>query len=89
MTSSPLFIRVDELMVTTGPICHVGWLSACSGVMSLMSARFQPRKGPPEAVTTSLLTSAWVPDRSDCQMAECSESTGLIWSSRTCAPKSR
>lgn len=78
MTSSPLFIRVDELMVTTGPICHVGWLSACSGVMSLMSARFQPRKGPPEAVTTSLLTSAWVPDRSDCQMAECSESTGLI-----------
>ncbi len=89
MTSSPLFISVDEFMVTTGPMFHVGWFSACSGVMSVICSRFQPRNGPPDAVTTSLDTSPWVPARSDCQMAECSESTGLIWCPRTCESNSR
>ena len=89
MTSRPLFISVDELMVTTGPMFHVGWFKACSGVMSVIWSRFQPRNGPPEAVTTSLDTSPCVPERNDCQMAECSESTGLICLSRTCALNSR
>ena len=83
MTSSPLFINVDELMVTTGPIFQVGWFNACSGVMSVICSRFQPRNGPPEAVTTSFDTSPCVPERNDCQMAECSESTGLICCART------
>ena len=89
MTSRPLFIRVDELIVTTGPICHVGWFNACSGVISVISSRRIPRNGPPEAVTISFETSLWRPERSDCQIAECSESTGLICWSRTWALKSR
>lgn len=40
-------------------------------------------------MTTSLDTSPCVPERNDCQMAECSESTGLICLSRTCALNSR
>ena len=89
MTSSPLFISVDELMVTTGPIFQVGWFNACSGVISVICSRFQPRNGPPEAVTTSFETSPCVPERNDCQMAECSESTGLICWARTCASNSK
>ena len=30
ITSSPLFTRVAELIVTTGPMSQVGWASACS-----------------------------------------------------------
>lgn len=58
MTSSPLFTRVAELIVMTGPIDQVGWASAISGVTSARSARFLPRKGPPLAVTTSLRTAS-------------------------------
>ena len=32
ITSRPLFTRVAELVVTTGPMRQVGWASACSGV---------------------------------------------------------
>ena len=79
ITSRPLFMSVEELMVTTGPMFHVGWFSACCGVTDSICSRVQPRNGPPEAVTMSLETSACVPARRLCQMAECSESTGLIW----------
>ena len=40
MTSSPLFISVAESMVIFGPIRHVGWRSASSGVTSC-----EPRGG--------------------------------------------
>ena len=76
-------------MVTTGPMFHVGWFSACCGVTDSICSRVQPRNGPPEAVTMSLETSACVPARRLCQMAECSESTGLIWCSRVCASNRR
>ena len=42
----------------TGPMAQVGWASACSGVTPASSACVRPRNGPPEAVTTSLRTSA-------------------------------
>ena len=57
MTSSPLFISVAELIVTRGPMAHVGCASACSTVTSSSAARSQPRKGPPLAVRTSRRTS--------------------------------
>ena len=53
MTSSPLLTRVAELMVMTGPMRHVGWASACSGVTSASSAEERPRNGPPLAVMLS------------------------------------
>ena len=34
ITSRPLFTRVAELIVTTGPMSHVGWASASSTVTS-------------------------------------------------------
>ncbi len=76
MTSRPLLTRVAELIVMTGPIAQVGWASACSRVTSASSSRVRPRKGPPEAVTTSLRTSARVPAASAWKSAACSESTG-------------
>lgn len=78
MTSRPLLTRVAELIVMTGPIAQVGWASACSRVTSASSSRVRPRKGPPEAVTTSLRTSARVPAASAWKSAACSESTGMI-----------
>lgn len=62
----------------TGPIAHVGWASASAGVTWASSALLRPRKGPPEAVTTSLRTSARVPEASAWKSAACSESTGMI-----------
>ena len=82
MTSSPLFMRVAELIVTSGPIDQVGCLSACSGVTSASCARVIPRNGPPLAVSTSRRTSEAEPERNDCANAECSESTATIWSGR-------
>ena len=38
MSSRPLFMRVEELMVTTGPIDQVGCASACWGVTVLTSS---------------------------------------------------
>ncbi len=76
MTSRPLFTSVDEFVVMTRPMSHVGWASASRGVTCSSSARVRPRNGPPDAVTTSRLTSSAVPPRSAWAMAECSESTG-------------
>lgn len=78
MTSRPLFTSVAELVVTTSPMSHVGCASASAGVTSPSSSRVLPRKGPPDAVSTSRRTSWSVPERSACAMAECSESTGTI-----------
>ncbi|MPM89710.1 hypothetical protein SDC9_136822 [bioreactor metagenome] len=75
ISSSPLLTSVAELMVITGPICQVGWAIACAGVTSMSSARVHPRKGPPDAVSTSLSTSSARPARRHWAKAECSEST--------------
>ncbi len=79
ITSSPLFTRVAELMVTTGPIAQVGWASASRAVTACSSSRVRPRNGPPDAVSTSELTSAAAPERRHWASALCSESTGTIW----------
>ncbi len=78
ITSRPLFTRVAELIVMTGPIAQVGWAIACSGVTSASSARVRPRNGPPLAVRTSRRTSSARPPTRHCARAECSESTGTI-----------
>ena len=79
ITSSPLFTRVAEFVVTTRPMSQVGCASASAGVTFASSARVRPRNGPPDAVSTRRRTSSWVPERSACASAECSESTGTIW----------
>src|SRR3954453_213496 len=78
MTSSPLLTRVAELIVMTGPMAQVGWASASSTLTWARSAFVRPRKGPPDAVTTSLRTSALVPEARAWKRAACSESTGMI-----------
>ena len=78
ITSRPLFTRVAELIVMTGPIAHVGCAIACSGVTSTSSARVRPRNGPPLAVSTSRRTSSARPPTRHWASAECSESTGTI-----------
>src|SRR6056297_3250492 len=50
ITSKPLFIKVAELIVTSGPMFHVGCASACEGVTASSSAALHPRNGPPDAV---------------------------------------
>lgn len=78
MTSSPLLIRVEELMVMTCPIDQVGCAIASPTVTSDSSPRCRPRNGPPVAVITSCATSPREPLRRAWAMAECSESTGTI-----------
>lgn len=87
MTSSPLLARVAESIDIFAPISHVGCLRACSGVISWSSSCFFPRNGPPEQVR--IIFSTWgravaiVPsvarDSRHWKIAECSESTGMIW----------
>ena len=78
MTSSPLFISVDESIVILAPIVQVGCRSASARVTVASSAAVRPRNGPPLAVRMMRPTSVWRPDRRHCQIAECSESTGTI-----------
>ena len=78
ITSRPLFTSVAELVVTSGPMRHVGCASACSGVTASSRSRGQPRNGPPLAVSTSRLTSEFAPARRHWAIVECSESTGTI-----------
>ena len=99
MSSNPLLTSVEELIVTTGPICHVGWARACSARTPRSWARLRPRKGPPDAVRTICATSerpdkrgevspfSWTPDANACAMAECSESTGTIWPGKRIASR--
>ena len=58
MISSPLLSMVAGSMVIRRPITQVGCLSACSGVMEANSASGSLRKGPPEAVSQMVFTSA-------------------------------
>ena len=55
ITSSPLFIRLAELIVTFAPIFQVGCLSACCGVAFAVASRSHVRNGPPDAVRTNFL----------------------------------
>ena len=64
------------MIVTTGPIFQVGCVNASSTVTSLKSFLFL--NGPPLAVRINFETSFFVPARSACANAECSESTGII-----------
>ena len=78
MTSSPLFISVDESMVIFGPIDHVGWANASSIDTSARLAALRPRNGPPLAVSTTRDTSrsALTDERRHWWTAQCSLSTG-------------
>ena len=57
MSSRPLLMRVEELTVTTGPMSQVGCLRAAAALIPMRLSRLLPRKGPPDAVRTSLRTS--------------------------------
>ena len=46
ITSSPLFTRVAELMVITGPMSQVGWAIACSTVTSRQLGAGRPPERP-------------------------------------------
>ena len=52
--SKPLFIRVDESIVTFGPIFHLGCFRAASEVIFSRSSALVCRKGPPEHVRMML-----------------------------------
>ena len=78
MTSRPLLTSVAELVVTSGPIFHVGCARACSGVTDSSRSRGQPRNGPPLAVSIRRFTSEAAPARRHWASVECSESTGTI-----------
>ena len=75
-TSSPLFMRVAESIVIFAPIRHVGWRSACSTVTVSSVGRDDPRKGPPDAVSTRRRTSRGAAPARHWKSALCSESTG-------------
>ena len=53
MTSSPLFISVEQSTVILGPIVQLGCRRASALVMRPTSSRPIPRKGPPEQVRIS------------------------------------
>src|SRR5260370_6766529 len=78
MTSSPLFIRVAESTVIFGPIDQRGWFSACSTVTWSRSRSGCAQNGPPLAVITRRRTFLRSSPHRHCQMALCSESTGLM-----------
>ena len=79
MTSSPLFISVEQSTVILGPIVQLGCRRASALVMRPTSSRPIPRKGPPEQVRISRRISRR--SAQPCKhwkMAECSLSTGTI-----------
>ena len=86
MTSSPLLTSVAEFVVTIRPMSQVGCASASWGVTAARDSFERPRNGPPLAVRINLATSEWAPDIKAWARAECSESTGTIWSARCRAP---
>ena len=76
--SKPLFIRVALSMEILGPMFHVGWRSASSGVTAPMASACMPRKGPPLAVRISRrMDEGQVPSR-HWKMALCSLSMGSM-----------
>ena len=84
ITSKPLFIMVEESMVTFAPMLQLGCLSAWAAVAAAICSLLQLRNGPPDAVRCIFSTAfPWAASR-HWKMAECSESTG-----RMTAPCSR
>ena len=79
MTSSPLLTRVAESTVIFCPITQFGCFRVSSKVTCSRSARFLPRKGPPDAVIRSLCTSSLCSPFRDWKIALCSLSTGRIF----------
>ena len=77
MNSRPLFIMVAESTLILAPIDQFGCLTACAGVTDAVCSRVQPRKGPPEPVSSILRSSPSLPQR-HWKMALCSLSTGTI-----------
>src|SRR6267378_6658761 len=78
MTSRPLFMSVAESMVTLGPIDQRGWFSASSSVTWSRSRSGCAQNGPPLAVRMRRRTLSRRSPHRHCQIALCSESTGLI-----------
>src|SRR5262245_40277523 len=76
MSSSPLFIKVAESIVTFAPIDQFGCLSACSTVAALITSALAVRNGPPEAVRITRRTSSRRLPLMAWNNALCSESTG-------------
>ena len=79
MTSSPLFISVEQSTVIFGPMVQLGCRRASAFVIFPTSFRDIPRKGPPEQVRISRRISRR--SAQPCKhwkMAECSLSTGTI-----------
>src|SRR4029077_6132125 len=62
-TSKPLFISVAESMVTRFPMFQVGFFNAISGVTVFICLGENSRNGPPEAVSITLHTSCFRPER--------------------------
>ena len=84
MTSKPLFIMVAESMVIFAPISHVGCRRASAAVSPSICERDSVRNGPPEAVSSMRVISlSWSPTML-WNMAECSESTGIIGEWHSC-----
>ncbi len=64
-----LNLSFDHVAVANEQAAHqVGCCAACCGVTSHISSRDQPRKGPPDAVRTSLPSSTSSPARRHCAM---------------------
>ena len=79
MTSRPLLAKVDESIEIFGPMFHVGWFAACSGVIRSSSSSGLFLKGPPLAVMTSFSTFSLPQFRISSSIALCSLSTGMIF----------
>ena len=56
INSSPLFMRLAESTEILRPMDQLGCAQACSGVAASICARDHWRKGPPEAVSSTLHT---------------------------------
>ena len=76
--SNPLFIIVAESIVIFAPIFHCGCFRASFLVASAILALSQVRNGPPDAVRWMRVKLFSPAPRRHWNMAECSESTGII-----------
>src|ERR1700722_19697054 len=77
MTSIPLFIKVEESIVTLGPIVHVGWRNAWLIVTCFNCSEVYVRKGPPDVVRIILLTAEIFSPLRHWNIALCSLSMGI------------
>ena len=85
ITSNPLFIMVDESIVTFAPIFQLGCFKASSFVAFAILSLSHVLNGPPDAVRWILaILLPWALSR-HWKIAECSESTGIIGALCFCA----